>query len=297
MHRLRHLIPLLAAFVLFLAPRYVDWAAEPSEVGCCQQLDADEFVRAVGIMQGQYLYDCCDDTVAVCLAEQAQSCPLAGRLAGDICRRVGAGESDEQIDQALRLRARSMVPGGPKATITLDGRPAVGDPQAPVSVVVYACITCPFCSVLIPELQREIESGTLQGKAKLSFAPFPIKGHDGSVEGALALLAVQAQGRFWDYLDLAYDRFDSLDVDKLEPWAIELGLDMESYHSVFADPATRQALVDSKREGLAVGVSATPTFYINGRRYQGDLSLVQLLDVLGEEHERLVASPTGATAP
>jgi len=293
MHRQGHLIPLLVALVVSLAPWSKVWAAEPTEVSCCQQLEPADLERAVGIMQGQYLYDCCDDTVSVCLAEQAVACPLAGRLAGDICRRVGAGESDAQIDQALRLRARSMMPGGPKATITLDGRPAVGEPQAAVSVVVYACITCPFCAVLIPELQREIESGTLQGKAKLSFAPFPIKGHDGSVEGALALLAVQAQGRFWDYLDLAYDRFDSLGVDKLEPWAMELGIDMESYHRVFADPETRQTLVNSKREGLAVGVSATPTFYINGRRYQGDLSLVQLLDVLGEEFERVTALSAG----
>lgn len=297
MHRLRHLIPLLAALVLFLAPRYVAWAAEPSEVGCCQQLDADELVRAVGIMQGQYLYDCCDDTVAVCLAEQAKACPLAGRLAGEICRRVGAGENDEQIDQALRLRARSMMTSGPTASIVLEGRPFIGEQEAPVTLVVYACITCPFCAVLIPELAREVRAGVLRGEVKLVFALFPIKGHEGSIEGGLALLAAHAQGRFWDYLGVAYGRMDSLGQDRLEPWAAELGLDMPAYSAAIADPATRQILVDSKREGMAAGVASTPTFFINGRRYQGELSLVQVLDVLGEEHERLAASSTGATAP
>jgi len=291
MRRHRHLVSLLSAVVMLLAPRATAWAAGATDVSCCQQLDASELERAEAIMQQQFLYDCCDDTVAVCLAEQAAACPLAGRLAGEICRRVGAGENDEQIDQALRLRARSMMPGGPQAAFTIEGRPSVGDPQAPVNVVVYACITCPYCAVLIPDLEREIESGTLKGKAKMSFAVFPIKGHEGAVEGGLALLAVQAQGRFWDFLEQAYGRFDSLAVGKLEPWATELGLDMATYQGVISDPATRQMLVDSKREGLAIGVSSTPTFFIDGRRYQGESSLVQLLDVLGEEYDRVTAAP------
>jgi protein-disulfide isomerase len=281
---------------LLLAPWGTSHAADATDIQCCQHLDPAELARAEAIMQQQFLYDCCDDTVASCLAEQAQACPLAGRLTGEICRRVGAGESDERIDQALRLRARSMMTGGPAASITLEGKPVVGAEQAPVTVVVYACITCPFCAALIPELEREVRDGTLQGKVKLVFALFPIKGHEGSVDGGLSLLAAHAQGRFWDYLDLAYARFDSLGPDKLEPWATELGLDMATYGASITDPATRQALVDSKREGMAAGVASTPTFFIDGRRYEGELELVQLLDVLGEEVERLTAS-AGASAP
>ncbi len=264
-------------------------AATPAEVTCCQHLDPAELERARGIMERQFPYDCCDDTVATCLAQQAEACPLVGRLAGEICRRVGAGESEAQIDQALRLRARSMMPGGPVADIAVEGRPALGEAQAPVTVVVYACITCPFCAVLIPQLQREMLEGSLKGKVRMVFAPFPIKGHEGSVEGGLAMLAAHAQGRFWDYLDLAYGHFDDLDVDKLEPWGGQLGMDMGAYGAAVADPTTRQALVESKREGMAAGVSSTPTFFVDGRLYHGELELVQLLDVLGEAWERSTA--------
>jgi protein-disulfide isomerase len=54
-----------------------------------------------------------------------------------------------------------------------------------------------------------------------------------------------------------------------------------------ADPATRETLVASKKEGLANGVEETPTLFINGRRWVGDLEAVEILDAVAEEAARV----------
>jgi protein-disulfide isomerase len=278
-------ISLAALLPILLLPTGA-MAANALDAECCRHLDESELARATEIMQEQFLYDCCDDTVLACLAEPSP-CELAIRLAAEICRRVGQGQDDEAIEQALKLRSRSMIPGGPRAEIDLTDVPGIGDPAAPVVLVEYACVRCPFCSRITPDLVEAITEGPLAGKVRFHFKLFPIKGHEGSTESGLAAVAALRQERFWDFLAVTYDRFDQFSVDALPTWATEAGLDMAAYDTAMADPATRDQLVQSKREGMANGVDATPTFFISGRRYQAALELAQMIDVLEEEYERL----------
>ncbi len=275
---------LFASLVLLIAaPARAD---RPADLPACADLEAAQLARATALMEAEYLYDCCDETVAVCLAA-AEPCALARRVGAEICRRVGQGEDDEEVRQALRLRARSMIPGGPAATIDLADAPVLGDPAAPVALVEYACVRCPFCAKLTPKLEQAIREGPLKGKVRLHYKLFPIKGHEGSTEAGLAALAAHGQGGFWGFVDLAYGRFDDFSIDGLSAWATEAGLDGSAWEAARSDAATREALVASKREGMANGVDATPTFFISGRRYHGELELEQLVDVLLEEHERM----------
>ncbi len=282
----RSLVPAGLAALTALVFAGASAAADVQDAECCRHLDDGELAHARELMGQQFLYDCCDDTVAACLA-QAEPCDLAIRLASEICRRVARGQDDEAIAQALRLRSRSMLTGGPAATIDLAGMPAVGDPGAPVVLVEYACVRCPFCSKITPELEEEIRSGRLAGKVRLHFKLFPIKGHEGSTESGLAAMAAIDQGKFWEFMALAYGRFDRFSVGVLPGWAADAGLDPSTYERSVADAGSRSRLVDSKREGMANGVDATPTFFISGRRYQAELELEQLVDVLLEEHARL----------
>jgi len=180
-----------------------------------------------------------------------------------------------------------MMPSGPTATIDLEGVPVMGAPEAPVVLVMYACTRCPFCGLMALELEKQVNGGDLDGKVRWYFKLFPLKGHRGSVESGLAALAAHDQGKFWPFVHLAYERFGAFSVQKLEPWAAEVGLDMAAYQQTMNDPMTRERLVASKREGIHYGVNATPTLFINGRRYVGELRTEAVLDALLEEHERL----------
>lgn len=257
-------------------------APHPSCVG----LTGDAKALADKLMASQYPYDCCDKTIGECL-KQDPVCALAWRLAGDICRRVADGQDEKAIVRGLSRRARSMMPGGKRADIDLNGAPALGPADAPVVVVEYACARCPFCSKITPPLVSAVRQGPLANKVRLIFKPFPIRSHPFSKETGLGLLAAARMGKFWPFLLYSYEHFDDFGVKKQRAWAQAAGLDGAAFEQLVSDPAVRQALIDSKKEGLRNKVEATPTFFINGRKYVGDLDLLELIDVLQEEHERL----------
>ncbi len=75
-------------------------------------------------------------------------------------------------------------------------------------------------------------------------------------------------------------------MDKLPIWAENVGLDRAAFAREMAAPATRKQLLASKKEGLRNGVKATPTLFVNGRRYHGALDHDTLLDILDEEADR-----------
>jgi protein-disulfide isomerase len=85
----------------------------------------------------------------------------------------------------------------------------------------------------------------------------------------------------------AYARFDDFSPELQPAWAGAVGLDPAAFEARLADPATRESLVASKKEGLVNGVEATPTLFINGRMWVGDLTAAELLDAIEEEAARV----------
>ena len=256
-----------------------------AQTPACDALSGPGKTLASRIIATEHPYDCCDDTLSRCLAARP-ACALAVRLADDVCRRVAAGQDEARIRRALSRRARSMVGGGPTATVDLAAAPVTGDEDAPVTVVIYACARCPYCSKLIPALHSELQ-GRLKGLARLAFRTFPIRGHEGSTEAGLAFAAAARMGQFWEFALLSYRRFGEFSPEKQREWAKEAGLDPALFVIRIEEPATRDELVASKKEGIVNGVEETPTLFINSRRWVGDLTLPEVVDAIEEEADRV----------
>lgn len=257
-----------------------------AQAPACDALEGRDRQLAERVLDSEYLYACCDDTIAACLAGRP-TCALAARLADNVCRRVAAGQDEAGIRRALSRRARSMVGSGAPAEVDLAAAATVGPEDAPVTVVIYACARCPYCSRLIPELHRAVTGGALAGEVRLAFRIFPIRGHEGSTEAGLAFAAAAELDAFWPFMLNAYRHFDDFAPGLQPAWAEAVGLDRAAFEALAADPATREALVASKKEGLVNGVEETPTFFINGRRWVGDLTADELLDAFAEEAARV----------
>ena len=252
----------------------------------CAALDDQERRTAEKILTSEYLYDCCDDTVSRCLEAQP-TCRLAVWIADDICRRVAAGQDEMRIRRALSRRARSMVGGGAPAEIDLATAPVFGSAEAPVTVVIYACARCPYCSKMIPALYEAVNAGALQDHARLAFRIFPIRGHENSTEANLGFVAAAAMEGFWPYMLHAYRHFDDWSGERQLEWAAVVDLDRDEFSARLRDPDTREALVASKKEGLVNVVEETPTVFLNGRRWVGDLAIEQLVSAIEEEAARV----------
>jgi len=261
-------------------------SAATAQTPACAALNDSQRRTAEKILTSEYLYECCDETISRCLEAQP-TCRLAVRIADDICRRVAAGQDETRIRRALSRRARAMMGGGTPAEIDLSTAPILGPANAPVTVVVYACGRCPYCSRLIPALYEAVEDGMLHDQARLAFRIFPIRGHEGSTEASLGFAAAAAMDRFWPYMLHAYRHFDDYSADQQPSWAAAVGLDSDDFAARLDDPATRESVVASKKEGLVNKVEETPAVFINGRQWVGDLIIEALVDAIQEEAERV----------
>jgi protein-disulfide isomerase len=259
--------------------------AVPSQrESACDGLAPEQRASVEALLASEHPYACCNASIAACLLAKPAS-RLATRLAEDVCRRVVADQERDAIHRDLARRAASMRPAATEPAIDLRAVPVVGDPQAPVTVVEYACGRCPFCKNITPRLHAAIVSGPLKGKVRLYFKVFPNRAHAGAKEAGLAFLAATELGRGWEFILHAFAHFDEFAPSEQARWAQAVGIDPVAFSDAVADPKLLERLLASKKEGIVLGVDTTPSFFIDGRKYEGNLAAAEIIDVLEEEFE------------
>jgi protein-disulfide isomerase len=118
------------------------------------------------------------------------------------------------------------------------------------------------------------------GEARLIYYNFPIIG-PASESAAQAAECAGDQNKFWTYADYLFAHQDgensgALSPQNLKKFAVQLGLNSDAFNTCL-DSGKYAALVNQqKAQGEQQGVTATPTFFINGKRYEGVLSAQQL---------------------
>lgn len=275
----------IVTLVLFIG---LAWSLpSKAEIPDCSKLSSTQGQILKKVLATLHPYDGCDSTFERCLAKKPPS-PVVLRQASDICRQVKAGKSKAEIERALFLRGQTMLPVPKPATFALDSSALAGDPQAPIQLVVYACARCPFCKVVLPALYKEVTTGSLKGKARLYFRPFPLKSHEGAVEGGLGMMSAARLGKLWPFTLELYKHADTFCPALLPDWAAVAGLDKAQFEKMLADPKTRELLVSSKQEGLRNKVDATPFLFIDGRPYVYELHVDTIIDLV---HEAFEAKP------
>ena len=250
----------------------------------CDSLRGTKREIALSILRSQHPYDCCDATILQCFSKEPV-CPLVVRLANDVCRRVEADQSKVSVEQALSRRAASAT--GPRVDIDISEATVAGDPKAKVEIVEYTCVRCAYCSVSTLNLYKSVTSGRLKGKAKLFVRSFVIRSHKGATAGAMAMMAAQRLGKFWEMLLHMYKNFDHFDPAKLPEWAASQGMDADRFRELMEDAGLLQKLVESQKEGIRNHVEKTPTIFVNRRKYSAGLSLETIEDFVEGEYERL----------
>jgi protein-disulfide isomerase len=156
---------------------------------------------------------------------------------------------------------------------------AQGPQDAPVTLVEYGDYQCPYCADVHPMIQSIAK--TMGANLRFVFRHMPLSEmHPYAQYAAEAAEAAGAQGRFWEMHHAIYDHQSELGSDLVHTLALALGLDMPRFE---ADMEARRYRPRVKRDFMGAmrsGVSATPTFFINGERYEGILQQRALLTAL-----------------
>ena len=150
---------------------------------------------------------------------------------------------------------------------------------APVTLVEYGDYECPYCGDAYPIIKQVQKN--LGNKLRFIFRNFPITQiHPHAQHAAEAAEAAGAQNKFWEMHDYLYEHQQALDDNHLEKYASRLGLDITQFNHDMASHAYAQRVREDFLSGVRGGVNGTPTFYINGIRYNGAWDLEILLKTL-----------------
>ena len=152
-----------------------------------------------------------------------------------------------------------------------------GNPAATLTLVEYGDYECPHCGRAYPivkEIQKEMGE-----KLRFVFRNFPLGEMHPHAQHAAE--AAEASGeKFWEMHDLLFEYQTRLDDAHLLRLAAKAGLDPQALAKALEDGTFRERVRKDFMSGVRSGVNGTPTFFINGVRYDGSWDLPDLLHAL-----------------
>ncbi|MBV9775370.1 MAG: DsbA family protein [Gemmatimonadetes bacterium] len=149
------------------------------------------------------------------------------------------------------------------------GDHARGPADAPVTLVEYGDYECPHCGAAHPVVQLALRQ--LGDQLRFVYRHFPLTEiHPDAEPAAEAAEAAGAQGRFWAMHDAIFEHQDALGVQDLVALATTLKLDAARLGREVLAHVHLDAVREDFLSGVRSGVNGTPTFFINGERYDGD---------------------------
>lgn len=218
-------------------------------------------------------------------------------VAGEIRTALLEGRTAEarrQLVADLRTRSRVRVLlEAPRVTVNVDAGPSKGPADAPVTIVEFADFQCPYCRDAVATLARL--QAAFPTQVRLVFRDFPLPMHADAPRAAEAAGCADEQGRFWEMHDALFA--GAVRREDLARRAADAGLDAARFQACLTSGRQQTRWQSGRALGLQLGVSATPTFFVNGRAVTGALPYQAFHDLIVEELDRLVPTSVTTAAP
>ena len=161
-----------------------------------------------------------------------------------------------------------------------------GDPETPVSIVIYADFQCPACATE-NQLMARIWS-RIEDKAHVIFRHYPLTASNPHAwTASLYAEAAGRQGRFWEMHDFLFVNqpvwsFLPEVESEFDTYAETLELDLDQLQSDLENEEVIDKVRNDQRGGNAAGVRSTPVMFINGQRV-AQLTASRIMELV-EEH-------------
>ncbi len=139
-----------------------------------------------------------------------------------------------------------------------------GNEKAPVTIVEFSDFQCPYCSRLQSTLKQVLEA--YPNDVKLVFKDFPLSFHKHAKNAAKAAHAAGEQEKYWEMHDLIFENYNKLDENKFKEFAEKLNLNVEKFVADYNSNKYDNQIQQDINTGRSVGVSGTPTLFINGKK-------------------------------
>lgn len=226
----------------------------------------------------------CDMKLAECRIKDP-GCSYSKGMASVLISALHSGKSAPEAVKAAEESRWGHLPVhkllDDPITLAVAGAPVDGPAGARVTLVEFSDFQCPYCYKAAGALREILKA--YPNDVKLIFKQFPLDSHSQAAGAALASIAAERQGKFWPMYDALFAHRQDLSRRSLFAIAQNLGLDMKRFAADIDSPETKRALARDVNDGDNAGVDATPTIFIDGRRYNGSLDLNAIRPVLDAE--------------
>lgn len=164
-----------------------------------------------------------------------------------------------------------------------DDDPAIGPPEAPVLIIEFSDFQCGFCGRFARETLAQILE-TYGDQVRFVHRDFPLSSiHPHAQKAAEAAQCANEQGKYWDYSDVLYQNQTALEIESLNLYAEQLGLDADAFSECLDSGRYKEEVEKDLTDGRSYGVTATPTFFINGQLLVGAKPFSAFQAVIEEE--------------
>lgn len=179
------------------------------------------------------------------------------------------------------------APAGPAQTVRENSHVLETGPDGAVTVVEFLDFECEACGAAYPFVEELREQ--YAGQITYVVRYFPLPGHFNSMNAAVAAEAAARQDKFEEMYHALFQSQSEWGearesrADLFRSFAEDMGLDMAQYDEDVADPTTTARVQSDFAEGEALGVSSTPTFFINDRQLTDLQSWSDVTDAIDAE--------------
>ncbi|HEX4164945.1 MAG TPA: thioredoxin domain-containing protein [Bryobacteraceae bacterium] len=223
------------------------------------------------------------------------SCSYSTGMAAAVVDAVSHGKTEEEAKTAATNSKWGHIQGEQPQKLLEDpvsiptaGAPSIGPENAPITLVEFSDFQCPYCAAATPELSSVLKAYPTQ--VRLIFKEYPLDTHSQAHLAATAAVAAQKQGKFWPMYDMMFAHHDELSRANIFAYARQSGLDMKRFEADIDSTAVNEFIVRDVQDGDHLGVEGTPTLFINGRRYNGPISVQALKSVFDSQFKPAAAN-------
>ena len=196
--------------------------------------------------------------------------------------KAGQAEIRRQLIEIKNLLEKQAAkplptkPGLPDVELDLSDAPALGQDDAPITVVEFSDFQCPFCARHVKETLPELEKTLISdGKIRYVASDFPLPNHPQAFPASVAAHCAGEQGKFWDAAKIFFDNFRELGEEKIKEYAQTIELDMEPFEECLDSGRYDEKIRQAKDKATDAGVSATPTFLVGYTSPDGKFKAVE----------------------
>lgn len=184
--------------------------------------------------------------------------------------------------------------------LDVKGAPSLGPANAPVTLIVFSDFQCPLCKAEAEVIHKEIPAA-FPDKVRVYFRDFPLEAlHNWARQAAIGGRCVYKlnPAAFWDYHDWMFENQTYIGLDninsKLQEFATQKGLDGMQFSRCLESKSTEPEVNASLAVGNSLGLNATPTLFLNGRKLEGAVPWETLQTLIKMEIDHVAKSAAAA---